>query len=91
MPFTRLLTVLFVFSLAPGMFAQDAEQQQAQNPMEQFPKVVAVVNGQTITRDKLAQECLKRYGTIVLDNLLNKHLILQLSAKPRGLRSHRRM
>ncbi len=47
------------------------------SPMEKFPKIVAVVNGQTITRDRLAQEVMKRYGTIVLDNLLNKHLILQ--------------
>ncbi|MCR9294341.1 MAG: peptidylprolyl isomerase, partial [bacterium] len=77
MPFTRILSVLIVFSWVSWTIAQEAEQQQAKNPMEQFPKVVAVVNGQTITRDKLAQECLKRYGTIVLDNLLNKHLILQ--------------
>ena len=53
------------------------EQKRAANPMDQFPKVVALVNGQQITRDKLAQDCLKRYGTTVLDNLLNKHLILQ--------------
>ncbi|MFN3191785.1 MAG: peptidylprolyl isomerase [Aureliella sp.] len=52
-----------------------AAQQPA--PMDQFPKVVALVNGQTISRDFLAQECLKRYGTIVLDNLMNKHLIIQ--------------
>lgn len=49
----------------------------AASPMEKFPKVVAVINGQTITRDQLGKECLKRYGSIVLDNLLNKHLILQ--------------
>ena len=55
----------------------DAQEARSQNPLEQFPKVVAVVNGQTITREKLAQDCLKRYGTVVLDNLLNKHLILQ--------------
>lgn len=52
-------------------------QTQAKDPMEEFPKVVALVNGKTISREYLAQECLKRYGSLVLDNLLNKHLILQ--------------
>ncbi|MCA9157220.1 MAG: peptidylprolyl isomerase [Planctomycetales bacterium] len=50
------------------------------NPMETLPKVVAVVNGQTISRDQLGDACLRRYGSVVLDNLLNKHLILQACA-----------
>jgi parvulin-like peptidyl-prolyl isomerase len=50
------------------------------SPLDHIPKVVAVVNGKTISREKLADECLKRYGTLVLDNLLNKHLILQACA-----------
>ncbi|MEZ6136033.1 MAG: peptidylprolyl isomerase [Pirellulaceae bacterium] len=54
------------------------------SPLDKIPKVVAVVNGQTISRDTLADECLKRYGTIVLDNLLNKHLILQ-ACKAKGI------
>ena len=47
------------------------------SPMDKIPKVVALVNGQTITREKLAQECVRRFGPVVLDNLLNKYLILQ--------------
>ncbi|MCC6510367.1 MAG: peptidylprolyl isomerase [Pirellulaceae bacterium] len=47
------------------------------NPLNKLPKIVATVGGQTITRERLGQECVKRYGTIVLDNFLNKHLILQ--------------
>ncbi len=47
------------------------------NPMAKLPKIVATVGGQTITREMLAQECVKRYGSIVLDNFLNKHLIIQ--------------
>ncbi len=54
------------------------------SPMDKVPKVVAIVNGQTITRDKLAQECLRRFGPIVLDNLLNKYLILQ-ACKAQGV------
>ena len=68
-------TCLFLTLAANALVAQ--EQKRPANPMDQFPKVVALVNGQQITRDRLAQDCLKRYGTTVLDNLLNKHLILQ--------------
>ncbi len=50
------------------------------NPMDTLPKVVAVVNGQTISREQLGEACLRRYGSVVLDNLLNKHLILQACA-----------
>lgn len=73
----------------PLVSAQDKTQAPSQakaapSPYEQIPKIVAVVNGLTITREKLAEECLKRYGTIVLDNLLNKHLILQ-ACKAKGI------
>jgi parvulin-like peptidyl-prolyl isomerase len=39
--------------------------------------VVAVVNADPITRDALATATLGRYGTDVLDNLVNRHLIMQ--------------
>ena len=39
--------------------------------------VLAVVNGQQITRDSLAEECLRRYGEEVLESMVNKHIILQ--------------
>ena len=63
--------------VTPAATAQE-KPAAAQNPMEAFPKVVAVVNGQTISRDQLGDACLRRYGAVVLDNLLNKHLILSL-------------
>ncbi|MDG2384016.1 MAG: peptidylprolyl isomerase [Pirellulaceae bacterium] len=47
--------------------------------------VVAVINGQTITRQELAQQCLERYGEPVLESLMNKHLILQ-ACKSKGVR-----
>ena len=34
--------------------------------------VVAVINGEQITKADLGRECLRRYGPEVLDNLLNK-------------------
>jgi parvulin-like peptidyl-prolyl isomerase len=39
-------------------------------------EVVAVVNGLQITRQKLADECLHRYGKEVLDTRIHKQLIL---------------
>ncbi|WP_236624922.1 peptidylprolyl isomerase [Rhodopirellula sp. SWK7] len=46
--------------------------------------VVAVVNADPITRDALGNAALQRYGTDVLDNLINRHLILQ-ECKRRGI------
>ena len=66
-----LLTLLV--SPAPGMAQeQNTAPAKATPSLEDFPKVVAIVNGGTISRDKLAKECLRRYGPTVLDNLLNK-------------------
>lgn len=39
--------------------------------------VVATVNGQPITRQQLAHECQRRYGTEVLETIVNKHVIWQ--------------
>lgn len=44
-------------------------------------KVVAIVNGESIGREQLAQEALRRYGKDVVENLVNKHLILQACQK----------
>ncbi len=42
--------------------------------------VVAVVNADPITHDQLAQEAVRRYGVDMLDNMINRHLILQACA-----------
>jgi parvulin-like peptidyl-prolyl isomerase len=42
-----------------------------------IPSVVAVVNADPITSDQLAEETVRRYGTDMLDNMINRHLILQ--------------
>lgn len=44
-------------------------------------KVVAQVNGENITRNKLAQACLDRYGKETLEGYLNKRLIKQACEK----------
>jgi len=38
---------------------------------------MAVVNGEQITRQALADECLRRYGVEVLESMVNKQIILQ--------------
>jgi parvulin-like peptidyl-prolyl isomerase len=40
------------------------------------PRIVATVNGDEITREELASECLRHYGKDVLESLSNKYLII---------------
>ena len=49
---------------------------QSSKPAEK-PKIVATVNGEQITRDQLAAECLRHYGKEVLESMINKYLIMQ--------------
>ena len=44
-------------------------------PAEQKQPIVALVNGQTIMRDELAQECLRHHGKEVLESLFNRRLV----------------
>jgi parvulin-like peptidyl-prolyl isomerase len=37
--------------------------------------MIAVVNGEKVTREELAKECTKRFGTEVLDNMVHKQMI----------------
>ncbi len=55
---------------------QPVKQADAAKPATK-PKVVAVVNRQTITREQLGKECIRRFGKKVLESEVNKHLILQ--------------
>ena len=47
-------------------------------------KILAQVNGQQITRQQLADECLRHYGDEVLESVVNKHLIWQ-ACQTRGI------
>lgn len=64
---------------APRVPAGDAATVQstaAENAAGQT-KIMAVVNTEPITRQELADECLRRHGEDVIEAVVNKHLILQ--------------
>lgn len=68
---------------APAPAASDVE---APLPRVQHPEhdVMAIVNGQDISRKDLADACVRRYGEDVLESLVNKKLIESHCAK-RGI------
>jgi parvulin-like peptidyl-prolyl isomerase len=70
MSLLRLLPILLIAQLFLLQMARQVVAQDGNN-------VVAVVNANPITRKTLAAEAVKRYGADVLDNMLNRHLILQ--------------
>jgi hypothetical protein len=43
-------------------------------------QVLAVVNGEQVTRTELGRECIRRYGQEVLESMVNRHLILAACA-----------
>jgi parvulin-like peptidyl-prolyl isomerase len=60
---------------------QASSQTPAQAGAPQTLKVMAMVNGEQIQRQELAQECLSVYGKEVLESVLNKYLIVQYCEK----------
>lgn len=62
-------------TVAPASRGTATLQAPAARPQQ--PNVVATVNGQPITRQELADQCLNRFGSEVLESLVNKHLIWQ--------------
>jgi len=50
----------------------------------QMPGVAATINGQPISTSYLAEECLKRHGTEVLDGTINRKLI-EIACEKRGI------
>ncbi len=52
-----------------------AQQPPDANNNQQQIKVMAVVNGQPITRQQIAVECTRRFGEEVLESIINKQLV----------------
>ncbi|HEX5446739.1 MAG TPA: peptidylprolyl isomerase [Pirellulales bacterium] len=55
--------------------SKTAEEPPAEAPAAASLKIMATVNGQQITRNELAQECLLHFGEEVLESVINKRLI----------------
>ena len=53
----------------------DGHSPDAELPPAASLKIMATVNGQQITRNELAQECLLHFGEEVLESVINKRLI----------------
>lgn len=66
------ITAPTVRNVAPA-----ATGEQAATAKPSAGKVVAQVNGVSITRDELAEECLRRYGKELLEGMVNKFLIAE--------------
>ncbi|MDA1055608.1 MAG: peptidylprolyl isomerase [Planctomycetota bacterium] len=66
---------------APAGRTSGSNTAAANGVQQQNPKVMAVVNGQQITREDLANECIRRYGKDVLESIVNKQLIWQACQK----------
>jgi parvulin-like peptidyl-prolyl isomerase len=64
---------LVVFALALPALAQGQQQNEATNAPR--IKSLAIVNGSTITRQEVANECMRRFGNEVLESLVNKMLV----------------
>ena len=72
-------------SIASATLLNAAQKAGPQRPTDDGEmKVVARVNGQNITREELAQECLLHYGEDVLERMTKKLLIIQ-ECKKRGI------
>ncbi|GAA5508730.1 peptidylprolyl isomerase [Novipirellula caenicola] len=72
------LYLTLLLSISTTFNGQRASAQDTAND------VVAVVNADPITRKTLNEESLRRYGKDVLENMINRHLILQ-ACKTHGI------
>jgi parvulin-like peptidyl-prolyl isomerase len=73
----------FAQQAAPVRAAAPAAAPAAQAAPAKSP-VMAVVNGEQITRQSLAEECVRRYSNDVLESMLSKQLLLQ-ACQSRGV------
>ena len=74
-----ILTAFTCLSFAPNsLTAQQPAQKQIQARQIQ---TLAVVNGQDITRQQIADECMRRFGEATLKSIINKQLVAAELAK----------
>ena len=70
---------LVLLGLAPWVTAQNQQSAPKQTPPGQVQgeqiQTLAVVNGKPVTRQQLANECMRRFGKEVLQSVINKQLV----------------
>ncbi|MCE2785121.1 MAG: peptidylprolyl isomerase [Pirellula sp.] len=62
---------------APASARSSIKDSEQATPSESGPAIVALVNGQKIVLQDLANLCVLRHGEEVLENMVNRYLILQ--------------
>jgi parvulin-like peptidyl-prolyl isomerase len=76
----RLVQGVLTVSLIGLLLASFTQAQQPQSSPatadDNRMQVLAVVNGQQITREQLSQEAVRRFGELVIENMINNQLIL---------------
>ncbi len=70
-------TSLFLVTTAQYLVAQQPQTNPAAGT-ENRMQVLAVVNGQQITRDYLTNEAVRRFGETVIENMINNQLIMAM-------------
>ena len=70
-----VVTIVAVSTASSALAAKQLGPQKPEN--DSVLKVVARVNGEDITRNQLAEECLLHYGEDVLERMTKKLLIIQ--------------
>ena len=68
-------TALAVVAILSSASEALAQQRVAPDTDNQKIRVMAIVNGQQITRQQIADECLRRHGKAVLEGIIKKHLV----------------
>ncbi|MEA1951849.1 MAG: peptidylprolyl isomerase, partial [Planctomycetota bacterium] len=80
---TKMIEQRKLRTVSKDLFRELQEQAKVVNILndpekrKQMPGIAAIVSGQKITMRELAEECIKRHGTQVLDGLINRILIEQ--------------
>ena len=73
-PLTLTALVCLSFSPTSLMAQQPARSAPVQTEARQI-QTLAVVNGQDVTRQQIADECMRRFGNATLKSIINKHLV----------------
>ena len=72
-----MLTALACLSLAPpSLMAQQPSRNAPIQTQARQIQTLAVVNGQDITRQQIADECMRRFGEATLKSIINKQLVI---------------